>query len=257
MSEFRELLRRLRKERGLTRDQAGAGVGFAGSTVAAWEAGRLIPKPDGAKRLDDFYGTGDEIQRAAAHAREELTPWLRPWTDQEARAVALRWFEPLVIPGLLQTDEYARAIVGCSPRMASRVDEVVGRRLARQAAALERPEPVTLAAIIGEPALRIGDPKIMRPQLERLMEVSHLPHMHVRVVPMAAGFHPGLAGAFVLASLPDGRSVAYLDDQLRGRVAPDPPDVSELAQTWEAICELALPANQSRDLILKVGHEQH
>lgn len=257
MNDLQAMLRRLRKENGLTRDQAGASVKVSGSLIGAFESGRLIPKPDTARRLDEFYGTGDEIQKAAKAARDELNPWLRPWTDHEGRAVMLRWFEPLVIPGLLQTEAYARAMIACNPRMASRVDEAVERRLARQAVALDREDPVTLAAIIGEPALRIGDPKIMRPQLEHLVEMSHRPTVHIRVIPMSAGLHAGMAGPFVLASLPAGHHSAYLDDQLRGRVATDATDIGELGQIWEAVSELALPANQSRDLMLKVSHEYH
>nr|MDT0663057.1 helix-turn-helix transcriptional regulator [Micromonospora sp. DSM 115978] len=94
MNELREMLRRLRKERGLTRDQAGAAIKVSGSLIGAFESGRLIPKPDTAKRLDEFHGTGDDIQKAAKAAREELNPWLRPWTDQEERAAMLRTFEP-------------------------------------------------------------------------------------------------------------------------------------------------------------------
>jgi transcriptional regulator with XRE-family HTH domain len=255
MNDLQTKLRRLRSDKGLTRDQAGAAIKVSGSLISAFEQGRLIPQPDTAARLDAFHGTGDEIQRAAVAAREELAPWLRPWTDQEERAITLRTFEPVVIPGLLQTEAYARAIIACGTRMAPRVDEVTSRRLARQVAVLERAEPATLAAIIGEPALRIGDPKIMRPQLQHLIAQSHRATVHVRVIPMSAGLHAGLAGPFVLATLPGGRPAAYLDDQLRGRVVGEVGDVAELEQTWEAVSELALPASQSRDLILKVNDE--
>jgi len=257
MTDLKNLLRSLRTKRGLTRGQVAAALRVSGSLVAAWEQGRLVPRDDMAAKLDELFSAGSDIQQAAEVARAELNPWLRPWMDQEERAVMLRTFEPLVIPGLLQTEAYARAVIASSPRMASRVDEAAGRRLRRQAAALDRDDPVTLAAIIGEPALLVGDPTIMRPQLEHLVTVSHRATVHVRVVPMSTGLHAGLGGPFVIATLPDGRGTAYLDDQLRGRVVPDAPDMAELGRAWEAVSELALPADQSRDLILKVSHEYH
>lgn len=163
----------------------------------------------------------------------------------------------MIIPGLLQTEAYARAIIGCSPRLAPQVDDSTARRLARQAAVLERPEPATLSAIIGEAALRHGDAELMRPQLAHLIDMGRRLTVHVRVIPMSAGLHAGLAGAFAIASLPAGHPTAYLDDQLRGRVVTDAGEVGELGQVWEALCERALPADQSRDLISKVINDAH
>ncbi|MFC6022489.1 Scr1 family TA system antitoxin-like transcriptional regulator [Plantactinospora solaniradicis] len=256
MNDLRELLRRERTKRGMTQDQAGAAIKVSGSSIGGFESGRMVPMPDTAKTLDDLFGTGDEIQRLSAEAREEAqAPWLRPWTDNERRATLLRWFEHSVIPGLLQTEDYARAILTVGPHTPEQVAEMTASRLARQAATLERPDPPTLAAIIGEPALRYGGPTIMKDQLEHLVDIGHRPTVHLRVIPGDVGLHAGLAGAFVVATLPGGSRLGYLDDQLRGRVVSDVDEVGDLERTWESLSAVALPRDQSRDIMLKVIDE--
>lgn len=122
-------------------------------------------------------------------------------------------------------------------------------RLARQAATLDRDPPITLSAIMGEPALRYGDPVLLHRQLEHLLKLSERPSVSIRVVPFSAGIHPGLTGAFAMATQAGRRPVGYLDDQLRGRVVADADDIGALEWTWEALSARALPIEQTRDMI--------
>ncbi|AVT38043.1 DNA-binding protein [Plantactinospora sp. BB1] len=237
----------------MTQDQTGAVINVSASSVGAFENGRMVPMPDTAKALDELFNTGDEIQRLSTEARAEAqAPWLRPWTDNERRATLLRWFEHSLIPGLLQTADYARAILSAGPNRPAVVEEWTASRLARQAAVFDRDDPPTLSAIIGESALRFGNQSIMKDQLEHLVDIGDRSTVHIRVVPQGAGLHAGLTGAFVVATLPGGSRLGYLDDQLRGRVVADADEVGDLDLTWESLSAVALPRDQSRDVILRV-----
>lgn len=114
-----------------------------------------------------------------------------------------------------------------------------------------------LVAIVGEPALHHGDPAIMKQQLEHLVDIGHRSTVHIRVIPQDAGLHAGLTGAFVVAILPGGSRLGYLDDQLRGRTVSDTDEIGEMERTWESLSALALTCDQSRDLILRMIHDYH
>ncbi|MFY1633275.1 DUF5753 domain-containing protein [Solwaraspora sp. WMMB335] len=206
--------------------------------------------------LDQLFGTGTRIQDLARDARgEAVAPWLRPWVDNEKRAVLLRTVEHSLIPGLLQTEAYARAIVSSGQHTPDQIDELVAIRMARQVAALQRAEPVTLTALVGEAALHLGDPAFMKDQLEHLVDIGHRFNVHIRVIPRRAGLHAGLTGACVLATLTGGAQIAYVEDQLQGRIAAANKDMADLIRTWEALSGIALTCAQSRNLILKVIDE--
>lgn len=240
----------------MTQDQVAEAITVSSSLIGGFETGRILPMPDTAKALDGLFGTGEEIQRLSAAAREDAQPpWMRPWTENERRAIVLRSFQPLVIPGLLQTEAYTRAILGAWSHSPAQLEEIAAGRLARQEATLGRPDPVTLSVIVSEAVLREGDPLILKDQLEHLVDIGHRPNVLIRVIPRGAAPHAGLAGAFVLASLPSGERVGYLDDQLSGRVVADPREVGRLERSWETVNAVALPVEQSRNTILKVIDE--
>ncbi|AVT36338.1 hypothetical protein C6W10_07485 [Plantactinospora sp. BB1] len=256
VSDLREILRKQRAAKRLTQDQAGAAINVSGSLIAAFECGRLVPQPDTAERLDAFFGTGDEIRRTAETAREDAqAPWLRPWTDNEKRAVLLRTFEPNLIPGLLQTEAYSRAVLRGTRLPDEAVERTTQVRKDRQAATVDRVDPPMLTAVLGEAALHCGPPDVLKEQLDHLVDVGHRPRVQIRVVPRSAGLHGGLSGAFVLATLPGGVRAGYLDDQLRGRVVTDVDDLHGLELAWDIVSGLALPVDQSRDLIVKAVEE--
>lgn len=252
MSDLREILRERRTRAKLTRDQVGTAVGLSGASIASFEQGRMIPQPDTARSLDELFKTGDKIQRAADAARDDNRPtWLRPWTEHEQRATMLRCFEHSLIPGLLQTEAYTRALLQSGRLPDDVIDRTAEVRRERQAATIERPNPPMLSAVICEVALTYGPADVLKGQLEHLIEASHRPQVQILVVPRVAGLHPGLAGAFVLATLPARGRAVYLDDQLRGRSVTDGSDVDELERSWEIVRGLALPVSLSQNLIMK------
>nr|MDT0656601.1 Scr1 family TA system antitoxin-like transcriptional regulator [Micromonospora sp. DSM 115978] len=255
MNDLPSELRRLRLARRWNQQQLAKAVGVSKSLITSFETARLIPLEQTAKALDLALGSGDQIQKLSAEMRGDRRPWLRSWRDHERRAVLLRSWEPLVVPGLLQTEEYARAIFEATPANALKVDDLVSTRMARQAAVLERDPPVTIAAVMAEAALDMGAREIMKPMLGRLADLGHRPNVQLRVLPRSVGFHAGLAGPISMATLPDGRRVAYLDDQLRGRTAVDVAETGELELALTAIEGCALNIPQSRDLILRMIDE--
>lgn len=239
----------------MSQERLAVAIKVSKSLISAFESGKLIPQVDTAEDLDKLYGTGDEIQRHAKETREDLRPWLRPWVEHEREAVLLRSWEPMLIPGLLQREGYMRELFAGTYGDTTRVDEFVETRLARQSAALNRNPPVTLSCLIGEFALRQGSREILKDQLDYLIDVGHRPNVRIRVVPDGLGLHVGLGGPISLATMPDGRRLGYLDDQLRGRVATTAGDVIELELFWELIDALALSVDQSRDKILRLIDE--
>ncbi|WP_326551075.1 helix-turn-helix domain-containing protein [Micromonospora sp. NBC_01813] len=249
-------LRELRTGRKMAQDRLAAAIGVSKSLVQSFESGKLIPQEGTAERLDGFFGTGDEIQRAAKIEREDRQPWLRSWFEQERRAALLRSWAPMLVPGLLQCEAYMREVFAAVPSNAGKVDALVAKRRERQAATIDRKDPVGLSAIISEVVLRRGPSEVLKDQLGHLVDVGHRPHVRVRVIPAESeSIHVGLAGAFIIAGMPDGRRAAYMDDQLTGHVANAPGDLAHLELAWEEIDALALPVVQSRDLILRTLHE--
>jgi transcriptional regulator with XRE-family HTH domain len=252
-NEFRHFLRQRRMERGLSQDALGAEVHVSGSQIGHYESGRSIPPDELAKALDAFLGTGDECQRLVKQARgEAVAPWLRPWKENEERAILIRTYQPNLVPGLLQTEEYARAILAAGPHTEIQVEERTRERMARQAATLSRPDPAMLTAIIGEAMLRHDDPNVMKDQLDHLVDIGHRPNVHIRVLPFSAGLHAGLTGAFAIATLPTGAPVVYLEDQVEGKIGARLQDIRHVSTVWETLCARALPCDQSRNLILRV-----
>ena len=206
----------------MSQDALGAEVHMSGSQIGHYENGRSIPPDDVAAGFDRVFGTGDKMQQQAKRARgEAVAPWLRPWKDNEERSTLLRTFQTNLVPGLLQTEAYARMVLNNGLRSEAHVEELTRDRMARQAATLGRTNPVTISAVICEPVLRTGDPAIMKEQLDHLVEMSQRPNVHIWVIPTAAGVHAGHSGPFVLATLANGDRIGYLDDQLEGKIVSE------------------------------------
>ena len=110
---------------------------------------------------------------------------------------------------------------------------------------------------MGEVALSQGAPGVMKEQLEHLVDIGHRPNVHVRVVPISAGMHAGIAGAFAIATLPDSSTVVYLDNLVEGKIGNRARDMRRAVTAWEGVCAKALPCEMSRALILKaIDHHE-
>ncbi|WP_255435982.1 DUF5753 domain-containing protein [Salinispora sp. H7-4] len=178
-------------------------------------------------------------------------PWFREWVTIEREATALCSFQPLVLPGLVQTEAYARALhEGASHLVGDEMEQQVAARLARQEI-LHQESPPLLVAVLDYTALErpIGGPKVMREQLLHLREVATTPKVHLHLIPRGTGAYHGLNGAFVIATPPEGEDIAYLDSQLHGTIVERTADVHSLRQTWESVRAEALPHGATLNLI--------
>lgn len=187
-------------------------------------------------------------------------PWIRALLEMEDRATVLRWWEPLVVPGLLQTEDYARAMIraGRPGDSDAEVEQMVIARKSRQAI-WDRtdPPPPMLFAVLGEAVLRqlVGDARIMRAQLSHLTEMARNPRITVQVLPFGGAAHPGMLGPFLVASFDTDRDAAYLDNALDGQVTERRNHVARISLLYDALRSVALSPGESAELIMKVADE--
>ncbi|MFK3981104.1 Scr1 family TA system antitoxin-like transcriptional regulator [Micromonospora sp. NPDC050397] len=243
-----ETLRVAMTERGLSCEALAEKVGVDPKTVNRWlSPGRI---PHGRHRSAAAKILGREILDLWPDAgRRRDVPWFRPWREAEEAAASLRWFEPSVIPGLLQTEAYARAVLASGPIAAEDVERFVKVRLERQRAVFDRPRPPLAVFVVDEAALRRGAPELMHEQLDHLVEMASRPNIFVHVIPFSAGLYPGQAGPFVIGGVEGSRDVSYLDNQLAGQLVTDPKEVAELVRVWDAVRGHALPRDLSIELM--------
>lgn len=238
-------LRRLREESGITGLEAGRRIRASHSKISRLEMGRTGFKPRDVEDLLTLYGVTDASERATllALARQSNVPgwwhiyhdivpsWLNVYLGLEQAATVIRAYELQFVPGLLQTEGYARAVLRLGPDAAEeRAERRLQLRMERRRV-LERGRPPHLWVVIDEAALRrpMGGVALMRAQLEHLIEVSRLPHVTIQVMPFAAGGHPAVGGPVTVLRPPGGDlpDVVYLE-QLTGGVYPDKPSEVEL-----------------------------
>lgn len=230
---------------GETAESLAERVGVDPKTAGRWVTPGRVPHPRHRAAVSRALGREvGELWPEVVRRREPA--WFRPWAEVEREATSLRSFQPSVLPGLLQTEAYAHAVLSSGPLADDEVEGYVAARVARQAAVFDRPRPALAVFVVDEAALRRGEPEIMQPQLDHLIAMAQRPRVLLHVLPLRAGFHPGQAGPFVIASVDDGDDVAYLDDQAAGRMTKD---VAPLWQVWDTLRSVALPRDQSIQLL--------
>jgi transcriptional regulator with XRE-family HTH domain len=259
---FGAMLRHYRTGAGLSTEALGQRIHMSGSLIRKIEDGSRTPTAALAEACEKVpeLGCNGALTRLygllSGHLKPSAYPgWFAPWTDQEAQAIRLKSFELALVPGLLQTEDYARCLLTDRIGFNGDVEEVVTARIARQAI-LDRDNPPELFAVIDEAVLHrpVGGPDVMTGQLKHLVELSGRSTI-LRVIPAATGVHDGLQGAFIIADSADGTSAAYLETGLRGIFITDTDDVAALAATWDRLAAEALPRSASVRLIEEVAQE--
>lgn len=182
-------------------------LGCDRSTISRIESGTLKIDEKQAAILDRHFNTGGHFLRLLRYAQLGHDPdWFKAFTGYEEAATSIRIYEALVVTGLLQTEDYARAILRAG-RIVDDVEHALEIRKARQAVLAKDPPPnmwvLLNEAVIHQP---VGGPKVMREQLAHLLEVSRLPHISLRVVPREVGAHVGLDGSFSTLKSPTSRA---------------------------------------------------
>ena len=267
-------LRRLRTEMGLTREEAGEAI-----RASEWKIHRLENGQVGFKERDIIdllrlyeVTDPDEVAGFLLLTREANTPgwwqhygdvlprWFRTYVDLESAATLIRTYEGQFIPGLLQTDDYMRAVVQGAHLDES--SEEMGRRvrlrMARQTL-LTREHPPRLWAVVDEAALRrpVGGPEVMRGQLERLIDASKLPNVTLQVLPFAVGAHSGMPGAFSILRFADPElpDVVYLEHLTNAVYLDKRDEVERYLDVMESLCDDSEHPGRTVELLERVLDE--
>ncbi|MBO2451423.1 helix-turn-helix domain-containing protein [Actinomadura barringtoniae] len=242
-------VRRQRELHGLSETALARALDCNRSTVSRIENGLRRLSAKYAATLDELWQTRLLFTRLVAFANAtDDGDWFTGLKDYEARATRIKMWELSVVPGLLQTPDYARAVL--SAGLVSDVDRELEKRLSRQAAVFEKPKPPHISVILNWVVLEqpFGGPDVMRGQLARLLEVADLSNVSVRVLEKGAGDHMGVEGPFKLLTV-DDRDIAYTDAPTRGRLILEPPDVQYLSVGFDRIGDIAATVRPSRALI--------
>jgi transcriptional regulator with XRE-family HTH domain len=259
-------LRKARESVNLTQREASDALDWSVSKLIRIEAGTQGVSVTDLRAMLQLYKVTDEVTINAlteaargsrgqswwSRYREVVSPQLAQYLGHEGSASSIRTFHPLVVPGLLQTDEYATELLRVRVP-ADRTRRLVDLRIERQENLFERPDPPELSFIIGEEALHrpIGGAAVMRRQLRRLLDVSTLPTTSVQVIPFEAGAHPGLVGPFILLGFGDsGEDVLFLEGAGGDLVNRDDIDMTvQFLEYFETLRSMALPDDEARALI--------
>jgi transcriptional regulator with XRE-family HTH domain len=274
LSLFVDEMRAMRADRGWSRAELAAQAQYSESLIAMVETYQRAPTQSLAKALDRAFGTPGFTEDAPGQPGTPGTfgrLWLklrtlsfpesfRPYAELEANACVLRNCEHSLVPGLLQTEDYARAVLRTkSDATEAEIEVDLSERLGRQRILTrDEPRPPRLYALLDEGILYrpVASAAVMHAQFTHLVEMSRWPHITIQVLPYTAGGHSGLLGAFIIAELPVAQSIVFIDDVSGGRVAEDDATLSEVALRFEALRSEALPKAASRDLIAKAAEEQ-
>lgn len=271
MSGPRHKLRQRREERGLTQESAAFRLDVAVSTYRSWEQGVKTPRvgfrPRLAKLLDVSLGEVNVYlggNGAAAPNGHAVPTWLTHYASLEQAASSVATFEPVVVPGLLQTAAYATAVerVGPTPRppddeIAQRVDT----RIARQRVLDREPEPLKLSVVLDESVLHrvAGDRDVMRQQLNHLAQMADRPNVEIRILPLDAGVFSAAFGAFQVLAAPgaSGPYMACVEDRAGPHYLDRPQEIDAHATLFGYLSDVALPPAPSVDLLRSTSKEMY
>lgn len=221
---FGKHLRMSRDARGWTQTELGTRMGYSGTHISAVENDRRPPTPHFTASLDKVMGTGDAFEREAQAARDTaLLEGFTEYVDQEAHATEVRLFELGIVPGLLQTPEYAAAIVSGAVQRGAITPQQAEERLtllARRQASIERTPPPLIFAVLDESCIRrpIGGAGVMAAQLERLVQFADLPNTVVQLAPYELGERRSFDLPVTVLTLPDRSQIAYSESAQQGRL---------------------------------------
>ncbi|MFD8415711.1 helix-turn-helix domain-containing protein [Streptomyces sp. HUAS TT3] len=238
----------------LTQSQLAALVTMDTETIASIEQGRRVLMPDVAERLDRALGLPGLLTVAALRMPEvDMIPaWAEEYFEREREALALSWFDTMTVPGLLQTEAYARAVLSCRvPFVGEEKIELQTARRIRRQEILRRPVPPTLSFVIWEAPLRdrIGGAEVHREQIRHLRECADRPAISIQVLPLGLVTHAGLNGPFILLETPEFQHLAYSETQRGSVLVRDPNEVSILAQKYAMLRSQALNVVETKDLL--------
>ncbi|MGA5870355.1 helix-turn-helix domain-containing protein [Streptomyces cinereoruber] len=250
-------LRRLREAAGLNQGQLGAVVYCTGSLIGQIETAKKVPTRRFSEQLDAALMTGGTFSRLVGLVlKSQLPTWFQPYADMEARATYISSFQPQLVVGLLQTEAYARAVLGV--RTEGDLDTKVAARMDRQRI-LERETPPLMWVVLTEAVLRqeVGGKQVMREQLAHLLRMQEHDWVKIQILPFAAGAHAGIMGEFNLLRFDDDPDLVYTEDFVQGHMTADPAAFREGSLRYDHVQATALSVEDSAALIARVMEEQY
>ncbi|WP_329456343.1 helix-turn-helix domain-containing protein [Streptomyces sp. NBC_01497] len=242
---------RLERERlGMSRAELGKEACCGYSLIAKIESGERVPSLDFAETCDRVFphAGGRFVRLWPLALRYAFPPWFRRYVELEWSATAIRMFHPLLLPGLVQTQEYAHEILRTG--RPTGLDDLVTARMERQRI-LTRDTPPRLWLVLDEGVLRraVGGASVMRKQLERLRALADSPPHVVQIIPSRIAAYPGSGAPFGLLSFSDGRDVVHVDGFPKGYVLAEAEDVAAATTAYDLLTAVALPPDESAPLI--------
>lgn len=267
-------LRKLREGKGISREDAGWEIRSSGSKISRIELGRVSFKERDVADLLTLYGVHDEQERKSLlalgrqanapgwwhHYGDVLPGWFQSYLGLEAASALIRTYEVQFVPGLLQTADYARAVIllGHAGSAPEEIDRRVALRTQRQQI-LSRPKPPQLWAVIDEAVLRrpIGGPEVMRGQLEALIEAAALPQVQLQIMPFHKGGHAAAGGPFAILRFPEPElpDVVYVEQLTSALYLDKREDVDHYAMAMERVCVDAEPPGETAAILGKILKE--
>ncbi|MFI2348458.1 helix-turn-helix domain-containing protein [Streptomyces sp. NPDC019443] len=265
-------LRRLRELKGMTAEEVAERLLVSQSKISRLENGRRSISQRDVRDLCGVYEVEDHrivdsLMQMAKDSRQQ--GWWHAFGDipysvyigLETDAASLRVYEPQVVPGLLQTRQYAEALIaGALPESGTTdVEKRVSVRVRRQERLNDAEHPLRLWVVIDEAALRrlVGDKQLMREQLEHLVELSQLPHVTVQVLPFEMGAHPGINGQYAILEFPDtsDSSVVYIEGVTSDLYLEKANDVQKYSVMYEHLRAQALNVDHTRQFIADIAKD--
>ncbi|MFC4465553.1 Scr1 family TA system antitoxin-like transcriptional regulator [Streptomyces xiangluensis] len=258
---FGAVVQALREHAGFSRVEFGGLVRFSKHTVESVELGRRMPDESFVERAEEALGNTGALRKSArflTRGEAGLAVWFRRWARLEKLAVSLCTYECRLVPGLLQSEEYARAVFeGTIPVVSDeRLEALLAVRTERQRMLYERPA-VPFSFIVEEHVFRrrYGDAEQMRGMLDHVLEHSAPRNVTLQIVPLEGGLHSCLDGPVRLLETADGRRFAYSEGQQNGRLIADVKEVSLLQQRYDTLRSQALNPKDSRGLLERLRGE--
>ncbi|WUH90981.1 helix-turn-helix transcriptional regulator [Streptomyces sp. NBC_00433] len=254
---FGAVVQALRNHSGLSREELGREVGYSKHTVASVEVGRRMPDVDFIDLGEAALGNTGALKAAYKHLTREqgLAAWFRRWARLELTAISLYTYECRVIPGLLQTEAYARAVSLSVPPLAGEaaVGQRVAKRLDRQKLlSTDRERPCAFSFILEQAVLErwTGGPDVTRELYDHLLDVSERHwNVELQIMPLRQPVHAGHDGPMRLLETPENRWFAYSEGQENGRLIADQKAISILQQRYAKLRSQALTPDDSRGLL--------
>lgn len=249
MQQWGSELRRYRETAGLTQLQLGKLVGYSESAVGMFETAERVMTPETAEACDEIMKTGGSLAGWLPFVIKDVPSWFTSYLELERKANSLRIFEPQVVPGLLQTDAYARAVLEAGRH--DSIEVFHATRMSRQLI-LEREDPLHLWVVMEQSVLErnVGGPEVISAQLQRLVEHARKPRIVLQVIPKSVPCHAGLDGNLHILSFPEGPDMVYQDGHANGRLIVKTQDVAHCNRTYDLLRAVAASPEESIRLLI-------